>query len=109
MLVVIDLSAACLILGAMRTQVGTLVFANRPMRFLGKISFGLYVYHEICLNLVWQWTENLFAGHLARAWFATLALTLVFDVGVSTLSYFAWERRFIVLKNRFETVQSRPA
>ncbi len=79
------------------------------MRFLGKISFGLYVYHEICLNLVWQWTENLFAGHLARAWFATLALTLVFDVGVSTLSYFAWERRFIVLKNRFETVQSRPA
>lgn len=109
MLAVIDLSAACLILGAMRTQIGTFVFANRPMRFLGKISFGLYVYHEICLNLVWQWTENLFAGHPAWVWFTTLALTLAFDVAVSTLSYFAWERRFIVLKNRFETVRSRPA
>ncbi len=109
MLTVVDLASACLILGATGSRIGLLVFANRPARFLGKISFGLYVYHEICLNLVWQWTDGLFAGHPARAWFAVLALTLIFDIAVSTLSYLLWERRFIVLKNRFETVRSRPA
>jgi len=74
--------------------------------WLGKISYGLYMYHEVAL-----WAR----GHaLSRlTWFpnkeelitiAALALT----IGLAAASYYGYERRFLELKRRWTRVPSRP-
>ena len=74
--------------------------------WLGKISYGLYMYHEIAL---WA-RERLFSR---LPWFpnkdellaiATLALT----IGLAAASYYGYERRFLQLKRSWTRVPSRP-
>jgi peptidoglycan/LPS O-acetylase OafA/YrhL len=74
--------------------------------WLGKISYGLYMYHEIVL-----WVRNRFIYKVPwfankEAIFAILAFALV--IAVSAASYYGYERRFLVLKRAFTRVPSRP-
>ncbi|MBX6314317.1 MAG: acyltransferase [Isosphaeraceae bacterium] len=74
--------------------------------WLGKISYGLYMYHEITLWL----TRSLF-GDLPwfpnkEHWQAITAATLT--VAVAALSYYGFERPFLKLKRRWTRVPSRP-
>jgi peptidoglycan/LPS O-acetylase OafA/YrhL len=74
--------------------------------WLGKISYGLYMYHEIAL-----WTRERLYFRLP--WFpnkdellaiATLALT----IALAAASYYGYERRFLQLKRFWTRVPSRP-
>jgi len=74
--------------------------------WLGKISYGLYMYHEIAI-----WARNRIFSRLP--WFpnqeelftiATLALTIALAAG----SYYGYERRFLLLKKVWTRVPSRP-
>lgn len=74
--------------------------------WLGRISYGLYMFHELAFWL----RERLFA---AIGWFpnqeklapfASLALT----IGLASASYYGFERRFLKLKMRWSRVASRP-
>ncbi len=74
--------------------------------WLGKISYGLYMYHEIAL-----WVREHYLSRLG--WFpnkeellaiATLALT----IGLAAASYYGYERRFLQLKKAWTRVPSRP-
>jgi peptidoglycan/LPS O-acetylase OafA/YrhL len=75
--------------------------------YLGKISYGLYVFHfglllliELCVthNLE-QWTRMLVVDSAA----------LMGSVALSMLSYQYFEKPFLVMKKRFEFIRSRPA
>jgi peptidoglycan/LPS O-acetylase OafA/YrhL len=52
------------------------VFNLRPMRFLGKLSYSLYLVHQVVVALAWQWLPFagvpravvVFAGALGLAW-----------------------------------------
>jgi peptidoglycan/LPS O-acetylase OafA/YrhL len=74
--------------------------------WLGKISYGLYMYHEIAM-----WARGRALARLP--WFpnkeelitiGTLALT----IGLAAASYYGYERRFLELKRRWTRVPSRP-
>ena len=74
--------------------------------WLGKISYGLYMYHEIAM-----WTRERMESKLP--WFpnkdelltiATLALT----IALAAASYYGYERRFLELKRAWTRVPSRP-
>ncbi|MDK9698284.1 MAG: acyltransferase [Siculibacillus sp.] len=67
---------------------------------LGKISFGLYVFHLLAL----RWVEaTVQAGPVADA-----VLALGLDIVVASVSYAFWEKPFLALRRRFQTIASRP-
>lgn len=89
------------------------VLSLRPIAFAGTISFGLYIFHFLAIDLTRQFFVKLglplsmetsvinyclFAG-------AAFILTLT----ISTISYFAFEKRFLKWKARFAIVQGRPS
>jgi peptidoglycan/LPS O-acetylase OafA/YrhL len=76
------------------------------LRYLGKISYGLYVFHMLALYLVSKLIGG-YAGNLGKFmiyWCLGLALTLV----MAALSYRFFESPFLRLKERFAFVRSRP-
>lgn len=71
-----------------------------PLAYLGKISFGLYVFHIPAIALV----GNSFHFAALDA-LGSLLLTCVLAV----VSYQLLERPFLLIKHRFEVVHTRPA
>ena len=73
----------------------------QPMAYLGKISYGLYLYHMMAHDLVWK---GLLAGFdhwpkFLRFGLRT-ALFLALSVGLASLSYHLWEKPFLAWKSR---------
>jgi peptidoglycan/LPS O-acetylase OafA/YrhL len=80
-------------------------FRSLSLEYLGKISYGLYAYHALCLWAVDRfWVGNHGIAHVLLRIPAALALT----VGVAALSYRWVETPFLQLKRRFTLVGSRP-
>ncbi len=83
---------------------------NAPLRsrllcYLGKISYGLYVYHGMCLYLI----SRAAGGRLVGLWLPVYAVaSLSLTIGVAALSYRFFESPFLRLKERFAVVRSRP-
>jgi peptidoglycan/LPS O-acetylase OafA/YrhL len=76
------------------------------LRYLGKISYGLYVYHLLGLYLVYHAIGS-YAKNFHKFlvfWWGGLALTLV----MAALSYRLIESPFLRLKERYALVKSRP-
>jgi peptidoglycan/LPS O-acetylase OafA/YrhL len=77
-----------------------------PIVYLGKISFGLYVYHTLAM----RFTERLFSldhsGYLPHAIVDLCSLPLL--VLYASVSYRYIERPFLRLRTKFTYVASRP-
>ena len=65
----------------------------RPLAYVGTISYGMYLLHMLCHNVV----KRALAGHEALWLPATIALTIV----VAGVSFRYYESRFLALKHRF--------
>ncbi len=76
----------------------------RFLVYLGKISYGLYVYHLICLALTYWVKEHLLHR---EHWVLSFPFTFVLTVVCASLSYHLIESPFLRLKERFVFVQSR--
>ena len=72
---------------------------NRVTKLLGKISYGIYMYHWIILLIAFKVLP------LSDNWYSTLIL-YIFVLGctifVSWLSFISYERFFLNIKKRFE-------
>jgi peptidoglycan/LPS O-acetylase OafA/YrhL len=68
--------------------------------YLGKISYGLYVFHVAAIRLVQTMSPSL-AGPLV------LVIAFTLTVGLAALSYRFLESPFLRLKNRFERIETR--
>jgi peptidoglycan/LPS O-acetylase OafA/YrhL len=108
-LTVVALSAGCLLLSTVaRAGTGPLM-SWKPFVFLGKISFGLYVYHWIAITLQYRYLPVSTFGTTPFAWLLTLLIVFGAITLVSVLSYYGYERPFVRLKENYERVKSRPA
>jgi peptidoglycan/LPS O-acetylase OafA/YrhL len=100
---------ACLLMWAVTAKRGALVyraFTSRPMTFLGKYSYGLYVYHHFfSYYAATHGTELLLTDRLGSHLFAVAVEgTLGFAASIlcAYASYELFEKRFLSLKRRFE-------
>ena len=82
------------------TRVGA-VLAARPLVYMGKISYGMYLYHMLAHFLVWGVLLQGIEGWNHWLKFG-LRFSLFFGltVALATISYFTWEKRFLALKER---------
>lgn len=76
------------------------------LRYLGKISYGLYVFHGLALYLA----VSLMGGyvHTLKAFVIYWWLALSLTFAMASLSYRYFESPFLRLKERFARVKSRP-
>ncbi len=83
---------------------------QRPFIYLGKISYGLYVFHILWLGVVRNGMKYLVGDHLRP--FASesliMAIALPATIVTAALSYRYLESPFLRLKKRFTIVRSRP-
>lgn len=79
----------------------------KPLDFLGKISFGLYIYHPLVLffsaKALVGVTENM--GNTGK-YIALLSFVIILTILIAWLSYEFFEKRFLSIKNKFAPVKS---
>jgi peptidoglycan/LPS O-acetylase OafA/YrhL len=86
--------------------------SNMPRAFiyLGKISYGLYVFHLGMLQLsLWITSPLGLAPQSAVRMFIVDSVALLLSMFFAHFSYQYFERPFMKLKERFAVIQSRPA
>lgn len=71
----------------------------RQLIFLGRISYGLYVFHDL---------SNFLSAKLPLGFAPNMILSLLFTMGIASLSYYCLEAPFLRLKERFTHIASRP-
>lgn len=94
---------ASLVPGTLAHFIGRL----RPLRFLGRYSYGLYIWHALTIPVTLKWLvyfrTYIHANLLAELCY-TLAMLALFT-GIAVLSYHCYEIHFLRLKSRFAPVR----
>lgn len=99
------LGCAAILLGFLSLPLWAL---PRPLIYLGRISYGLYVFHRIVLTVL-----NSSLGHGDNLSFplkvTSKLLGFALTVLLASISYQFFEKPFLKLKSRFEVVRTRGA
>ena len=97
-LMFVDLLSACLIVMAIETgSVTYRIFNVSPLRWIGRISYGAYVFHDI-FHLQIEAGVRHFTGHVK---YGTAAVAFLFTLLISWASFRWFETPFIRLKERW--------
>ena len=98
----------CLIIVNVATNPRSVVrIENKVFVFLGNISFGIYMFHEIVIKVVMEGLVRRGTMFIdASSNLLLYALSIVFTLLISTLVYYGFERRFLRLKSSYAVVES---
>lgn len=78
---------------------------NRVFNFLGKISYGLYVYHQITFSFTFFLIGYLGLNNIIVGFPAFISCVLI-TIAIAAISYNYFEKFFLNLKNRKFTIVS---
>jgi len=86
----------------------TLISLNAGIfNFLGKISFGIYVYHPLVLFFSGKLIGNfLNKWSIAGKYVLLFSYVLIVTVAIAWISYNFFEKKFLVLKSKFALIKS---
>lgn len=77
----------------------------KPLKFFGKISYGLYIFHWPVYLILYAWLEEKIRGMTT---FSDTVLTIIVSIGlsiigilISIISYYTFERYFLKKKKAF--------
>ena len=103
----VALGAVALFLAFYRLQLAANP-VTRPLAYLGRISYGLYVFHIFSINAAGAMLRGLHhRPHQGSP--AMLTLSLALTIAAAAFSYQFYERPFVRWKERFTLVPSRTA
>jgi peptidoglycan/LPS O-acetylase OafA/YrhL len=87
-------------------RMGSMVFSNRVLRFFGKYSYGIYVFHWMLSPMMEKHFSNIKLGAMSGSSFVGVILSMGIAIGISTAgAFFSWhlyEKHFLKLKRFFE-------
>ena len=99
LLAISSASMVCLALNPVRGVLGT-VLTMAPVRYVGKISYGLYLIHPFVFRGIGRFTF--------RSSLEEIVAALTLSLALSALSWHFVEHRFIRLKGRPATKRTAP-
>ena len=105
--IIISFVTLIVIVGQINVRNRVISLDNNLFDFLGKISFGIYVYHPLVILFY-----SHFLGALANRWYSyclVFGLVTITTILVAYLSYEYYERYFIKLKEKYSIVRSKGA
>ena len=81
---------------------------RQPFVYLGRISYGLYMYHPLAIVFSLVFLKNLFNEGHERFFFnlSLYCLSISITIGLASLSFLLFETKMLKLKSRFSRVQS---
>ena len=81
---------------------------TKSLNVLGNISYGIYMYHTICITFCLFTLKYFSIEHYNYAFFNVLlyVCSFVMTIGISYLSYEMFEKRFLEFKEKFMVVKS---
>ena len=107
----VGIGTSLILFVVMQGKLGPLTYLlkNKILGYLGKISYGLYVFHFVGLELAYNITGPYVSTERLLVYPATILLiSLAITVAISMISYQFLERPFLRLKERFTFIRSRP-
>jgi peptidoglycan/LPS O-acetylase OafA/YrhL len=78
---------------------------NRLFDFVGKISYGIYVYHMFIITMLAFFLKNKFQDNLVNKTFIYL-LIISISIIIAWISYETFEKRFLKMKAKFSKILS---
>jgi len=78
---------------------------NRLMNFIGKISYGIYVYHPVIIFLTHK-TLGKFQTSSLQNYLIVFLVVISLTISIAYLSYTYFENNFIQFKSRFSVIKS---
>lgn len=96
------LATACAIVAASAPGRAARALAIRPLRWFGRYSYGLYVWHPIVGMLLFHSQMAILPeAPSAPRMLGAIAIAFALDLAVAWLSFHLWEQRFLALKRFF--------
>jgi peptidoglycan/LPS O-acetylase OafA/YrhL len=101
----VSLVTLCLIVNFNSTKEPLIKLENRVFNFLGRISYGIYIIHPLVLYPLKQLLPGL---NLTPAWESAFFFfgALLITVLIAWLLYEFFEKRFLLLKDRFAVIKN---
>lgn len=78
------------------------VLSQPVLVYVGKVSYGIYIFHEIIRVAVWQLKPFMIGLPLSLGFAIRLSLYLILSVGVAAVCYELYETRFLHLQRYFK-------
>lgn len=100
----VGLSTTFILLATLKSNILKGFLSNKALVYLGKRSYGLYIYHLLAIFVAGKISNYLHSNSLYLSFILSLIVTIV----LSILSYKFIETPFLKLKKKFEMVKSRP-
>ncbi len=94
------------IINAAANQKSLLYLKVWGLNYLGKISYGVYMYHNIMVVLALKVCAHYFSTSSALFLVTSYLVAILLTLFISHLSYWYFERLFLSLKNKFTVVGS---
>ena len=98
----VDLAAASLLVLSLQT--GSLLYrvlSIRPLRALGRVSYGFYIFHEILHAYYIVLARKVFGAYPSHIYPLTAITAFLCTLAISLLSFHFFETPFLRLKDRF--------
>ncbi len=86
------------------------ILGNPVLCYFGKISYGLYIYHIILIQLIITFITKYKIINLENytiSWVIYFVIVLLSTIFISCLSYELYEKKFLKLKKNFSSIISR--
>jgi len=59
----------------------------RPLRYIGRISYGIYLLHDGCISFLNRLPLHRFLDTMADSWIFAIPLRVVFTICIAAFSY----------------------